>query len=234
MISSVEGLQTAAPGLKSFVLPITVALVTVLFAGQQFGTRAIGRLFGPAMVLWSGLLAASGLAKIIGNPVILKALPPNYGFTFFVDHPFIGFLALRAIVLVVTGAEALYADLGQFSRGSITVAWVFVVFPALILNYLGQGALILRSPAMTGNAFFGLFPNWAQVPMVIVAVAATMIASQAVITGAFSGTRQAVQLGFLPQLRIRHKSGSEGQVYVPAVNWLLYADASLIDWLTNL
>jgi len=223
VISSVEGLQTAAPGLKSFVLPITVTLLTVLFAGQQFGTRAIGRLFGPAMVLWFCILAASGLAKIIGNPVILKALSPSYGFTFFVDHPFIGFLALGGIVLVVTGAEALYADLGQFSRRSITLAWTFVVFPALILNYLGQGALILHSPKMVGNAFFGLFPNWAQVPMVVVAVAATMIASQAVITGAFSVTRQAVQLGFLPQLRIRHKSGSEGQVYVPAVNWLLYA-----------
>ncbi len=223
VISSVEGLQTAAPGLKAFVLPITIALLTVLFAGQQFGTRAIGRLFGPAMVLWFGILAASGLAKIIGNPVILKALSPSYGFTFFVDHPFIGFLALGAIVLVVTGAEALYADLGQFSRRSITFASIFVVFPALILNYLGQGALILRSPAMTGNAFFGLFPKWAQVPLVVVAVAATMIASQAVITGAFSVTRQAVQLGFLPRLRIRHKSGSEGQIYVPAVNWLLYA-----------
>ena len=222
IISSVEGLETSAPGLKSFVVPITVALVTVLFAGQQFGTHAIGRLFGPIMVAWFALLAVSGLNKIIGNPVILKALSPSYGFTFFLDHPLTGFLALAAVVLVVTGSEALYADLGQFSRRSIRVGWIFVVFPALIINYLGQGALILRSPTVISQPFFGLFPKWAAVPMVVVAVVATMIASQAVITGAFSVTRQAVQLGFLPPLRIRHKSGSEGQVYVPAVNWLLY------------
>jgi KUP system potassium uptake protein len=222
VISSVEGLETSAPGLKSFVVPITLALLTVLFAVQQFGTRAIGRLFGPVMVVWFAILAVSGLDKIIGNPVILKALSPSYGFTFFLDHPLTGFLALAAVVLVATGSEALYADMGQFSRRSITRAWIFVVFPTLILNYLGQGALILRSPTVIANPFFGLFPTWAQVPMVVVAVAATMIASQAVITGAFSVTRQAVQLGFLPQLRIRHKSGSEGQVYVPAVNWLLY------------
>jgi KUP system potassium uptake protein len=222
VISSVEGLGSAAPGVKSFVVPITLALLTVLFAAQRFGTKAIGRLFGPAMVLWFAILAVSGLAKVIGNPAILKALSPAYGFAFFLNHALIGFLALGAVVLVVTGSEALYADLGHFSRRSITRAWIFVVFPALILNYLGQGALILRSPKIIGNPFFGLFPNWAQVPMVVVAVAATMIASQAVITGAFSVTRQAVQLGFLPQLRIRHKSGSEGQIYIPAINWLLY------------
>jgi KUP system potassium uptake protein len=222
VISSVEGLETSAPGLKSFVVPITLVLLTVLFAVQQFGTHAIGRLFGPVMVGWFALLAVSGLVKIIGNPVILKALSPSYGFAFFLDHPLTGFLALAAVVLVVTGSEALYADLGQFSRRSIRLGWVFVVFPALIINYLGQGALILRSPTVISQPFFGLFPNWAQVPMVVVAVVATMIASQAVITGAFSVTRQAVQLGFLPPLRIRHKSGSEGQVYVPAVNWLLY------------
>ena len=222
VISSVEGLETSAPGLKSFVLPITLALLTVLFVIQQFGTRLIGRLFGPAMMVWFAVLAVSGLDKIIGNPVVLKALSPSYGFAFFLGHPLTGFLALAAVVLVVTGSEAVYADLGQFSRRSIWRGWIFVVFPALILNYLGQGALILRSPTVISNPFFGLFPRWAQVPMVVVAVAATMIASQAVITGAFSVTRQAVQLGFLPQMRIRHTSGSEGQVYVPAVNWLLY------------
>ena len=222
VISSVEGLETPAPGLKSFVVPITLALLTMLFILQQFGTRAIGRLFGPIMVAWFALLAVSGIDKIIGNPVILKALSPSYGFTFFLDHPMIGFLALAAVVLVATGCEALYADMGQFSRRAITRGWIFVVFPALILNYLGQGALILRSPAVSANPFFMLFPAWAQVPLVVVAVIATMIASQAVITGAFSVTRQAVQLGFLPALKIRHTSGSEGQVYVPAVNWLLY------------
>ena len=222
VISSVEGLETPAPGLKSFVVPITLALLTMLFILQQFGTRAIGRLFGPIMVAWFALLAVSGIDKIIGNPVILKALSPSYGFTFFLDHPMIGFLALAAVVLVATGCEALYADMGQFSRRAITRGWIFVVFPALILNYLGQGALILRSPTVSANPFFMLFPAWAQVPLVVVAVIATMIASQAVITGAFSVTRQAVQLGFLPALKIRHTSGSEGQVYVPAVNWLLY------------
>ncbi len=222
VISSVEGLGSATPGLKSLVVPITLALLTVLFAVQRFGTHAIGRLFGPAMVLWFALLAASGLAKVIEGPGILKALSPSYGISFFLAHGSVGFVALGAIVLVVTGAEALYADLGHFSRRSITGAWFFVVFPALTLNYLGQGALILRSPAVIGNPFFGLFPSWAQIPMVVVAVLAAMIASQAVITGAFSVTRQAVQLGFLPRLRIWHKSGSEGQVYVPAVNGLLY------------
>src|ERR1700685_1940033 len=189
VISSVEGLETSAPGLKSFVVPITVALLTVLFVAQQFGTRAIGRLFGPVMVVWFAILAASGLDKIIGNPVILKALSPSYGFTFFLDHPLTGFLALGAIVLVVTGAEALYADLGQFDRPSITRAWFFVVFPALIINYLGQGAMILRSHKAGTNLFFEMFPRWAQLPMVVVAVAAAMIASQAVIIGAFSVTR---------------------------------------------
>src|ERR1017187_1156015 len=145
VISSVEGLETSAPGLKSFVVPITLALLTVLFAIQQFGTHAIGRLFGPAMV-WFAILAVTGRDKIIGNPVILKALSPSYGFAFFLDHPLTGFLALAAVVLVVTGSEALYADLGQFSRRSIRRGWIFVVFPPLILNYLGQGALILRSP----------------------------------------------------------------------------------------
>ena len=222
VIASVEGLGSAQPGLKSFVLPVTLTLLTVLFAGQRFGTRALGRLFGPSMALWFAILAASGLAKVIGNPVILKALSPSYGLAFFLDHPLTGFLALGGIVLVVTGAEALYADLGQFDRPSITRAWIFVVFPALIINYLGQGAMILRSPKISTNLFFEMFPRWAQLPMVVVAVAAAMIASQAVISGAFSVTRQAVQLGFLPRLRIQHKSGAEGQIYVPAVNRLLY------------
>jgi KUP system potassium uptake protein len=222
VISSVEGLGSAQPGLKSFVLPVTLTLLTVLFAGQRFGTHALGRLFGPAMAVWFAILAASGLVKVIGNPVILKALSPSYGFAFFLDHPLTGFLALGAIVLVVTGAEALYADLGQFDRPSITRAWIFIVFPALIINYLGQGAMILRSPKVSTDLFFEMFPHWAQLPMVAVAVAAAMIASQAVITGAFSVTRQAVQLGFLPRLRIVHKSGAEGQIYVPAVNRLLY------------
>jgi KUP system potassium uptake protein len=222
VISSVEGLKVAVPGMTSMVVPITVALLALLFAYQQFGTHAIGRVFGPTMALWFLLLVVTGAAKIAQSPGILKALSPTYGIAFFVDHPGVGFFSLGAVVLVVTGAEALYADLGQFDRPSIQRAWFFVVFPALLVNYLGQGALILRDPKEISTPFFGLMPKWAQVPMVVVAVLATMIASQAVVTGAFSVTKQAVTLGFLPRMRIRHKSGSEGQVYVPATNWLLF------------
>jgi KUP system potassium uptake protein len=222
VISSVEGLNAAVPGVASLVVPITVGLLTLLFAYQHFGTHAIGRLFGPLMALWFVLLAVTGGAKVAQSPGILKALSPTYGVSFFVDHPGVGFLSLGAVVLVVTGAEALYADLGQFDRPSIRRAWFFVVFPALLINYLGQGALILADPKAIATPFFGLMPKWAQVPMVVVAVLATMIASQAVITGAFSVTRQGVRLGFLPRMQIHHKSGSEGQVYVPATNWLLY------------
>jgi KUP system potassium uptake protein len=222
VISSVEGLKTAMPGVTSLVVPITVALLTLLFAYQHFGTHAIGRLFGPIMAVWFALLAVTGGAKVAQSPQILKALSPTYGIAFFAAHPAIGFLSLGAVVLVVTGAEALYADLGQFNRPSMRRAWFLVVFPALLINYLGQGALILAHPKAATSPFFGLLPNWAQVPMVVVAVLATMIASQAVITGAFSVTRQGVQMGFLPRMQIHHKSGSEGQVYVPATNWLLY------------
>lgn len=222
VISSVEGLKMAVPGITSLVGPITVALLTLLFAYQHFGTHAIGRFFGPIMAVWFALLAVTGGAKIAQSPGILRAVSPTYGISFFVEHPGVGFLSLGAVVLVVTGAEALYADLGHFDRPSISRGWFFVVFPALLINYLGQGALILADPTAVATPFFGLMPKWAQVPMVVVAVLATMIASQAVITGAFSVTRQGVQLGFLPRMHIRHKSGSEGQVYVPATNWLLY------------
>ncbi|HSO97308.1 MAG TPA: potassium transporter Kup [Solirubrobacteraceae bacterium] len=222
VISSVEGLKVAVPGVTSLVVPITLALLTLLFGYQHFGTHAIGRLFGPTMALWFLLLAVTGGAKVAQSPGILKALSPTYGIAFFAGHPGVGFLSLGAVVLVVTGAEALYADLGQFDRRSIRRGWFFVVFPALLINYLGQGALILGDPKAIATPFFGLMPKWAEVPMVVVAVLATMIASQAVITGAFSVTRQAVRLGFLPRMQILHKSGSEGQVYVPAINWLLY------------
>jgi KUP system potassium uptake protein len=222
VISSVEGLKVAVPGITSLVVPITVALLTLLFGYQHFGTHAIARLFGPVMSLWFLLIAVTGGAKVVQSPKILGALSPSYGLSFFVDHPGVGFLSLAAVVLVVTGAEALYADLGQFDRPAIRRAWYFVVFPALLINYLGEGALILKQPKQIATPFFGLLPHWAQVPMVVVAVLATMIASQAVITGTFSVTRQAIRLGFLPRMRILHKSGFEGQVYVPATNWLLY------------
>jgi len=222
VLSAVEGLKSETPAFAPLVLPLTLVILLGLFAMQNRGTAKIGRLFGPMMAVWFALLAVTGGAKVAQSPGILKALSPTYGISFFADHPGVGFLSLGAVVLVVTGAEALYADLGQFDRPSIRRAWFFVVFPALLINYLGQGALILADPKAVATPFFGLMPKWAQVPMVALAVLATMIASQAVITGAFSVTRQGVQLGFLPRMQIRHKSGSEGQVYVPATNWLLY------------
>jgi len=222
VLSAVEGLEVAAPGLDSLVLPITLGVITVLFAIQRFGTEAVGRLFGPVMALWFTVLAVSGLAELVQAPAILKALSPTYGAEFFFDNAGIAFLALGSVVLAVTGAEALYADMGHYGRPPIRRAWFFFVFPALTLNYLGQGALILDSPKAIENPFFLLMPDWGQVPMVTLATVATVIASQAVISGAFSVTRQAVQLGFLPRLRIRHTSEAEGQIYVPAVNGLLF------------
>ncbi|MEA2232100.1 MAG: system potassium uptake protein [Solirubrobacteraceae bacterium] len=222
VLSAVEGLEVAAPSLESLVLPITLAVLSVLFAIQRFGTEAVGRLFGPVMALWFTILALSGLARVVDSPAILRALSPTYGIEFFVDHGAVAFLALGSVVLAVTGAEALYADMGHFGRPAIRRAWFFFVFPALTLNYMGQGSLILASPAAIENPFFLLMPHWARVPMVLLATLATVIASQAVISGAFSVTRQAVQLGFLPRLRIRHTSQAAGQIYVPAVNGLLY------------
>ena len=222
VLSAVEGLKVAAPGLESLVLPITLAVLTVLFAIQRFGTEAVGRLFGPVMGVWFGILALTGLVRVAGDPGILRALSPTYGIAFFGDHFGIAFLALGSVVLAVTGAEALYADMGHFGRPAIRRAWFTFVFPALTLNYLGQGSLIIDSPSAIANPFFLLLPHWSRVPMVLLATVATVIASQAVISGAFSVTRQAVQLGFLPRLSIRHTSDAEGQIYVPSVNILLF------------
>ncbi|HEV2724458.1 MAG TPA: potassium transporter Kup [Thermoleophilaceae bacterium] len=222
VLSAVEGLEVAAPGLDALVVPITLAVITALFAIQRFGTEAVGRLFGPVMALWFTTLAVSGLAEVIQRPAILRALSPTYGVEFFLDNGGIAFLALGSVVLAVTGAEALYADMGHFGRPAIRRAWFFLVFPALTLNYMGQGALVLDSPRAIDNPFFLLMPDWGRMPMVALATLATVIASQAVISGAFSVTRQAVQLGFLPRLRIRHTSEEEGQIYVPAVNRLLF------------
>jgi KUP system potassium uptake protein len=222
VLSAVEGLKVAAPGLESLVIPITLVVLTVLFAIQRFGTEAVGRLFGPVMALWFTILALSGVVQIVAHPAVLKALSPTYGVEFFVDHGGVAFLALGSVVLAVTGAEALYADMGHFGRPAIRRAWFFLVFPALTLNYLGQGSLIVEDPTAISSPFFLLMAHWARVPMVLLATLATVIASQAVISGAFSVTRQAVQLGFLPRLRIRHTSEAEGQVYVPSVNALLF------------
>ncbi len=223
VLSAVEGVKVAAPGLAHYVLPITLTVLTLLFVIQRYGTGLVGKLFGPVMLLWFSALAVAGVNGITKHPAILKALSPTYGAQFILRHGGIAFIALGSIVLAVTGAEALYADMGHFGRPPITRAWFFVVFPALTLNYLGQGALILRSPAAISNPFFLILPTWAQLPMVLLATVATVIASQSVISGAFSVTRQAVQLGFLPRMTIRHTSDHEvGQVYSPAINWGLY------------
>jgi KUP system potassium uptake protein len=222
VLSAIEGAQVAAPSVGAIVLPITAVILCGLFAGQKFGTSAVGRLFGPVMLAWFVVIAALGIRGIAGHPAILKALSPSYAATFLFGHFGTAFFAMSAVVLAVTGAEALYADMGHFGRGPITRAWIFAVFPACILNYLGQGALVLADHGAISNPFFLLVPGWARVPMVIVATAATVIASQAVISGAFSVTQQAAQIGYLPRLRIAHTSEEQiGQIYVPWINWAL-------------
>lgn len=229
VLSAVEGLEVADPGLAGLILPATVVILTLLFALQRFGTRVIGRLFGPVMAVWFVVIGAVGLVRLLHDPAVLEALLPSRGFGFFVHHPGIAFAALGAIVLTITGAEALYADMGHFGRSPIRRAWFLLVFPALTLNYLGQGSLIISDPAATSNPFFHLFPSWAHLPAVILATAATVIASQAVISGAFSISRQAVQLGFLPRLGIRQTAPEEiGQIYMPAINWVLFPGVILL------
>ncbi|MDO9407526.1 potassium transporter Kup [Patulibacter sp.] len=223
VLSALEGVEVVAPSLESFVLPSTIAVLTGLFVIQRFGTHVIGRVFGPVMIAWFLVLAFAGIGRLVHHPAILRALSPHYAVEFIVSHPGIAFISLGSVVLVVTGAEALYADMGHFGRPPIRRAWFFVVFPALTLNYMGQGSLILDDPSAISNPFYLLLPDWARVPVVVLATFATLIASQAVISGAFSVTRQAIQLGFLPRLSIRHTSDDEiGQVYVPAVNWALF------------
>jgi KUP system potassium uptake protein len=224
VLSAVEGVKVAVPSLHELVIPATIAILIGVFAIQRFGTHRIGRVFGPVMVVWFLVIAAAGLGRVVADPEILKALSPSYGIEFFGRHFGIAFISLGAIVLTITGAEALYADMGHFGRAPISRAWFFVVFPALVLNYMGQGSLIVSDPSTISNPFFLLIPHWGRLPMVFLAMVATVIASQAVISGAFSVTKQAIQLGFLPRLNIRHTSTSEiGQVYVPAVNWFLLA-----------
>ncbi len=223
VLSAVEGLKVAAPSLEHLVVPITLVILTMLFAIQRYGTGAVGRAFGPIMGVWFAVIALGGLARVAEHPGILRAVSPTYGITFLVDHGSVAFVALGSVVLTITGAEALYADMGHFGGSPIRRAWFAAVFPALALNYMGQGALILATPQAIDNPFFLLFPHWSRIPMVVLATVATVIASQAVISGAFSVTRQAVQLGFLPRLTIRHTSRAEiGQVYVPCVNWALF------------
>jgi KUP system potassium uptake protein len=222
VLSAVEGLRIAAPSLEHLIVPITAVIIVVLFLTQRLGTAVVGRMFGPVMIVWFTAIAIAGVRGITLEPEILKALSPTYALGFFFGHFGIAFFALAAIVLAVTGAEALYADMGHFGRSPIRLAWLGLVFPACTLSYLGQGALILDDPANISGPFFLLVPDWAQVPLVLLATAATVIASQAVITGAFSVAHQAVQLGYLPRLRIVHTSPhAVGQIYVPWINWLL-------------
>ncbi|MDQ1733177.1 MAG: system potassium uptake protein [Pseudonocardiales bacterium] len=229
VLSAVEGLKIASPGISGLALPIGVLIVAILFAAQRWGTHRVGRLFGPVMLVWFLSLAVTGLPEVLAHPGILKAVSPTYLVTFITRHPYIAFIAMGAIVLAITGAEALYADMGHFGRPPIRRAWFAVVFPALVINYFGQGALILHNPSAIQNPFFLLVPSWARLPMVILAMFATVIASQAVISGAFSVSRQAVRLGFLPHLTIRHTSSREsGQIYVPAVNSLLFLSVILL------
>ncbi len=222
VLSAVEGIAVIDPGFRDFVVPITAVIIVGLFAVQSRGTATMGRFFGPVMILWFTAIGACGIHGIVDNPEILKALSPTYALDFMAGHFHIAFFALAAIVLSVTGAEALYADMGHFGRRAITYGWLGLVLPACTLNYFGQGALVLRDESTVAAPFFLLTPEWARIPMVLLATAATVIASQAVITGAFSVASQAARLGYLPRLRIEHTSASTiGQIYVPWINAVL-------------
>jgi KUP system potassium uptake protein len=224
VLSAVEGLKVSTPATAGLVVPVAAIILSLLFLVQRWGTHRVGSLFGPVMVIWFGTIGAAGLRGIITQPGVLAALSPYYAVAFIVAHPAVAFAALGAVVLAVTGAEALYADMGHFGRVPIRRTWFAIVFPALTLNYLGQAAIVVRHPASKTNPFFLLVPGWARLAMVVLATAATVIASQAVISGGFSVARQAVQLEYLPNLRIRHTSSHKaGQVYVAAVNWALFS-----------
>lgn len=223
VLSAVEGVGVAAPSLTHLILPISVTILVVLFASQRYGTHRVGAFFGPAMLVWFTVLALAGLRVVVPHPAILRSLSPTYALAFIIEHPLVTFIAMGAVVLCITGAEALYADMGHFGRRPIALAWFVFVFPALVLTYMGQGELILSDPSAISNPFFLLVPDWAQVPMVVLATIATVIASQAVISGAFSVSRQATQLGLLPSLTVRQTSeGSAGQVYLPVINGVLF------------
>lgn len=222
VLSAVEGLEVVAPELHSWIVPITVAVLLALFATQRFGTAKVGRVFGPVTILWFAALAVLGVMNIQHAPEVLKAINPMWAFQFFEDHEFHGVFILGAVVLAVTGGEAIYTDMGHFGAKPIRRGWYFFVLPALMLNYLGQGALVLEDPAAIRNPFYIGVPDWARWPMIVLATCATVIASQAVITGAYSVSRQAMQLGYVPRMRIKHTSSDTiGQIYIPGINWML-------------
>ncbi|MEY3747008.1 MAG: potassium transporter [Pseudomonadota bacterium] len=223
VLSAVEGLEVAAPHLHEFVIPITLGVLFGLFAIQKYGTGMVGRFFGPVVLVWFITLGILGLISILQNPDVLHAVNPAYGWQFFLSNQWMGFVALGAVVLAVTGSEAIYADMGHFGRLPIRLAWLGIALPGLLLNYFGQGALILRTPeSVSSSPFYLLSPEWMLFPLIALATMATVIASQAVISGTFSVTRQAVQLGFLPRTQVLHTSEHEaGQIYLPRVNWAL-------------
>ncbi len=219
VLSAVEGLEVSAPGLKEVVIPVSIAIIVLLFAMQYRGTHSVGRVFGPIMMVWFLIIGALGLIEIVQHPFVLMAISPTYAFALCVQYKGLAFVVLGAVVLCVTGAEALYADMGHFGAKPIRYAWTGFVLPCLVLNYFGQGALVLHDPGAVANPFFLLGPAWTRFPMVALATVATVIASQAVISGAYSMTRQCMQLGFLPRMTVRHTSTTEeGQIYVPQVN----------------
>ena len=224
VLSAVEGLEVATPALKPFVIPVTILVLIGLFVFQQKGTEMVGALFGPITLVWFAVLALLGIVNIVKYPDVLAALSPSYAINFFAENSTGGFLVLGAVVLAITGTEALYADMGHFGKKPIRLAWSCYVLPALLLNYFGQGALILYNKDAIQNPFYHMAPEWALYPLVILATMATVIASQAVITGTYSLTRQAIQLGYCPRLEVTHTSESEiGQIYMPWINWVLLA-----------
>ena len=229
VLSAVEGLEVATPAFQPWVIPIALGILFALFRIQKHGTGRVGQLFGPITTLWFVTLAILGIANIAAQPRVLEALSPAHGAAFFAAQPGLAFFSLGAVILAVTGAEALYADMGHFGRMPVRVAWIGMVFPALTLNYFGQGALLLADPAAVANPFYGLAPGWALYPLVVLATAATVIASQAVISGVYSLTHQAIQLGFAPWMRVQHTSTREiGQIYLPGVNWILFLTVALL------
>lgn len=223
VMSAIEGLKIVAPSLSQYILPLSITILACLFYAQKFGTGKIGALFGPVTIVWFSTMAILGVMSIMKTPEILNAINPLYAYDFFILHPALSFLTLGSAVLVVTGAEALYADMGHFGRKPITYGWFIFVWPCLLMNYFGQAALLIRAPQAIENPFYLLAPEFLMVPLLFLATMATIIASQAVITGAFSVTRQAILLGYIPRLRIQHTSDrTAGQIYIPTVNWLLF------------
>src|SRR3990172_9179141 len=222
VLSAVEGLEVGTTAFKHYVIPIAVIVLVTLFAFQRQGTALVCALFGPVCVLWFLALGAVGIDNIVHNPVVLNALDPLHALRFVTGHGFASFVVLGSVLLAFTGAEALYADMGHFGKRAVRLAWFGLVLPALVLNYFGQGALLIANPQAISNPFYLAYPDWALYPMIGLATAATVIASQAVISGAYSVTKQAVQLGFLPRLNIQHTSVKQiGQIYIPSINWIL-------------